>query len=465
MNFNPRYFQSYKDRKEGNDKMRYLQEETLNRPPPTGFSSEQRHLQEFAVRNYSRAGDGVTELRLLSVKSRAAPVQQLYAHLTAEHSSGKNRADLKAQPKKESEWFAEAPNEFADDLAATLIQRRYRGRLGKKEFEAHVVEYQRQERSAVRIQCRWRGRAGYSKFLLQRARSYQDDDAAVKLQSILRGTKERKAYLLKKQSLKRRQDEASRIQALYRGRRGRQIASSKARERGNIVASANQWGESDSGLALLLDLGGFKAKYAFSSVRTVAGKPQEPQQNNVSGGDNREKKGFHNSYSVWDGKAVVVGGGGVNEGGLDGEGKDRFTDPALYDLRDGSASLAEQLARIELMAEDLEEDFAKTGEKLDKYKNKFEEDFKRGKEKQVLSRLNMIEYENEMLRLREKKGGRVNVNGSKAHDSGRRIAEKYAAEAAGDAAAEAADDDLKACWSLIHELQQGLTKGQDGRTL
>ena len=130
---------------------------------------------------------------------------------------------------------------------------------------------------------------------------------------------------------------ATKIQCAFRGRQARIRMMNKRREGGALVATTNAWGETENGLALLVDLGAFKTKFTYSNVMTVVG----------VGGDG--------------------GGGGERVSNSAGEGfdttfeEDSQNERMLEELKGESASLAKQLARIEVMAEELEEEVSALG--------------------------------------------------------------------------------------------------------
>ncbi|GMH89864.1 hypothetical protein TL16_g11586, partial [Triparma laevis f. inornata] len=279
-----------------------------------------------------------------------------------------------------------------EDLAALRIQSMYRGKLGKKRYEAELEGWKRRDRAALRVQCAWRGRQGYSKMLLMRAKKYDEDEAAIRLQSMMRAKHDRKRYIHTRAFMSQQEIMATRIQCAYRGRRDRLRMQQRSiiilsnffycrREKGSLIATTTQWGESENGLALLVDLGGFKTKFSFNNVMTVKG--QGPGAKVGLGASSRGHR--------------------MNERHLDepSRDEDNIDDDLLEELKGESSSLAKQLARIEVMAEELEEDFARTGSELYQFKKAMGEGLREDSIRQLNSRMNLVDYENEMIRKRQ----------------------------------------------------------------
>jgi len=176
-----------------------------------------------------------------------------------------------------------AKRDMDEGYAATRIQGCYRGKLGRKEFDKQVKEYERRERAAVRVQCAWRGKSRYSQFLLARARGYDENNAATRLQSMIRGKNDRKKFLHKRAFMSKQEIMATRIQCAFRGRQDRARIMKMRRERGSLVATTNAWGESENGLALLVDLSGFNSKFDFSNVMSFT-LPAEASSTGFKGG-------------------------------------------------------------------------------------------------------------------------------------------------------------------------------------
>ena len=86
-------------------------------------------------------------------------------------------------------------------------------------------------------------------------------------------------------------------------------------------------------------------------------------------------EGEEGAWGAW-------GGGGDDDDGDDdgddneGTGWDDKENSLLSEIGAGSASLSAQLARIEALAEDLEEDFARTGTELNDFKRALDEGLK-----------------------------------------------------------------------------------------
>ena len=127
----------------------------------------------------------------------------------------------------------------------------------------------------------------------------------------------------------------------------------------------------------------------------------------------------------------------------------------LEEVKGGSETLAAQLARIEAMAEDLEEDFAKTGNDLNYFKKQFDMDFGDNKSKVVSSRLTALEKENMIMKDREQhhnnRGG-GSSNSSHKRDAGVKF--NIRDNNFGRSHELEAEADLKACWEMIHHIEK-----------
>lgn len=101
------------------------------------------------------------------------------------------------------------------------------------------------------------------------------------------------------------------------------------------------------------------------------------------------------------------------------------------------------------MTEELEEEFGRTGDQLLDFKQQMTKGLADASTSQVSSRLNMLDYENEILRKREeerKDKERRKARGVEGRGGGRDEIHK-------NPTAEQAESDMKECWDLIEELQ------------
>ena len=112
----------------------------------------------------------------------------------------------------------------------------------------------------------------------------------------------------------------------------------------------------------------------------------------------------------------------------------------------GSANLAAQLARIEALAFELESDFARTGSELTSFKRALDEGLKESCGKQLESRMNVVDYENEVLERR---------NRDKRKES-RRIKRGGDIMTMKSESVKGAEEEIGECWEIIEELRKGL---------
>ena len=112
---------------------------------------------------------------------------------------------------------------------------------------------------------------GYSAMLARRAKNHDENVAVTRLQSRLRAKNDRERYLHKRAFMSEQEIMATKIQCAFRGRQARIRMINQRRERTNLVATTNAWGETENGLALLVDLSAFKTKFTYSNVMTVLG--------------------------------------------------------------------------------------------------------------------------------------------------------------------------------------------------
>ena len=446
---NPRYLQAYTDHEQ--DRKQAKQEKELHRInhpyDTTTFDSEQRHVQEFVVRNYNRAA-GANQIPLLRLGDRYVKPQLLYRTLSKPSASSASAPSSSSSPpappssSDPSSYFPDPDSSDTRDCAATVIQCCFRSYSSRQRHAHMSLEHARRTRAAVRVQSRYRGHLGYAKFVLSRARSHDESDAAVLIQGGFRGKIARNVVRDRRLINVGKEDAARGMQRLYRGRNARREAELRRRERGSIIASTNAWGESDNGLALILDLSAVKSKYHFANVVTVKGapSPSEPQK---AGG---RKVGWAAAPKVTPNAAEDAADNGGDEDA------DR-----LNEVKGGSASLAAQLARIELMAEQLEDDFAKTDHDLTTFKTKFDKEFVTAKETTVNSRLNLLEYENEMMKQREKQKKQQQLKTARSATGGGRFEPVSPEYLAADMEAE---EDMKACWQLLKDLERQVKPGR-----
>ena len=167
-------------------------------------------------------------------------------------------------------------------------------------------------------------------------------------------------------------------------------------------------------------------------------------------------------------------GGGQNGGGGgrgEFEEEERHNEELLDTLKGESSSMVKQLARIESLAEELEEDFAKTNQELMMMKTVYNEGLAETKNKNVASRLSALELENEVQRMKERErrvGGGVggvregkenlsNLQRQRRKEMAQRDNELNLIEsAAANVNEKQCEEDLKECWSLIEQLQTQL---------
>jgi hypothetical protein len=407
--FNPRYFQAYTDRRDENLKMNIMKENLERTVPPDTYDSSQRLLQEFVVRNNQRVS-AQPSIPLLSL--RRGNRQTLYTDLTKDINTDNYRI----------------PDEdMNEDAAALRIQCCYRGRLGRHEFDAQLKEYERRDRAALRVQCAWRGKKGYSRFILQRAKNHDEQNAAVRLQALIRGREDRRRYLHTRAFMSQQEIMATKIQCAFRGRRDRMNIMRMKRERGSLVATTNKWGESENGLALLVDLSTLNHKFSFSNVMAfTVPAPKDSRDDHLRAS---MKGGYTRAYEDYD------------------EG-DPASEHLLDELKGDSASIAKQLARIEVMAEELEEDFARTGNELSVFQSALNENMGDMRNTKLATRLGLWEKEDEKWQKAE---AAKKVATARGHRSG--VKEEVATYDEGATAADEAEGDLKECWNLINQLK------------
>jgi len=127
----------------------------------------------------------------------------------------------------------------------------------------------------------------------------------------------------------------------------------------------------------------------------------------------------------------------------------------LDELKGESAGIAKQLARIEVMASELEEDFAKTGNDIHLFQKAMSENMGDMRNIKVANMLNIRTREDERWEKEEsraKKGGRREAGRMR---EAREDAKKWGAEA---------EDDMAECWDLINQLQGQLYTGSPKNT-
>ena len=242
------------------------------------------------------------------------------------------------------------------------------------------------------------------------------------------------------------------------------------KSRGSLVATTNQWGESENGLALLVDLGGFSSKFNFSNVMAftvpaprAASEAADCGLRNSTGGFARSGYGGHYDDDR--------GAAGHDSGAA---GDDSSANERLLDSLQGSSStIAKQLARIEVMAEELEEDFARTGDEINRFRDAINENVGDVRNTRVAHRLKLLDGENEENEKREraekeerrerKKNGTLkasvtfksafNTRGGGREDGGGGGGGEGTAM---DGTVREAEGDLKECWSLINQLTKQL---------
>ena len=250
---------------------------------------------------------------------------------------------------------------------------------------------------------------------------------------------------------------ATKIQCTFRGRQSRLRTLARRREKGSVVATTNAWGETENGLALLVDLSGFKTKYNFSNVVTVSHTPASEVRRDALrdagldlGGAASESA---NKSTTWDLRGDVDQHDDDNNNNND----DGQQAEQLEELKGGSESLSKQLRLIEQMAAELEEDFSKTGGELVEFKRQLNDGLRQATNSQVSSRLNVLEYENELIkqRQREKKEKKEKEN-SMIRLRGVNESQDFAGETESKEIANQAENDMKECWNLIEQLQSQL---------